>query len=279
MKFFTAGVPISSKSGSTEDGLIRVKELGLDGMELEFVRGVKMGEDKAKRVKVIVEKNGLSLSVHAPYWINLNAKEKDKLSASIERIYQSAKIGYMAGAKNVCFHPAYYLDDNPKDVHKRVLGILKDLSERLKSEGIFVILRPETTGKPTQYGSLEELLELSAEIEGVLPCVDFAHLHARNGGKFNTKEEFVWVLEKIKEYIGESGLKNMHIHMSGIAYSSKGEKHHLNLEESDLNWKDILETLYEFKADGFIVSESPNIEGDALLMKNYWKTISYSHKI
>ncbi|MEO0139875.1 MAG: hypothetical protein ABIL48_08480, partial [candidate division WOR-3 bacterium] len=99
------------------------------------------------------------------------------------------------------------------------------------------------------------------------------------GGKFNTKGEFVWVLEKIKEYLGENGLKNMHIHMSGIAYSSKGEKHHLNLEESDLNWKDILETLYEFEADGFIVSESPNIEGDALLMKNYWKNISYSHKI
>ncbi|MEO0150207.1 MAG: TIM barrel protein [candidate division WOR-3 bacterium] len=279
MKFFTAGVPISSRSGSTEDGLIRVKELGLDGMELEFVRGVNMKEDKAKRVKEIAEKNGLSLSVHAPYWINLNAKERDKLKASIERIYQSAKIGYMAGAENICFHPAYYLGDDPKDVHNKVLGILKDLSERLKSEGISVILRPETTGKPTQYGSLEELLELSAEIGGVLPCLDFAHLHARSGGKFNTKGEFVWVLEKIKEYLGENGLKNMHIHMSGIAYSSKGEKHHLNLEESDLNWKDILETLYEFEADGFIVSESPNIEGDALLMKNYWKNISYSHKI
>lgn len=279
MKFFTAGVPISSKSSSTEDGLIRVRELGLDGMELEFVRGVKMKEDKAKRVKAIAEKNGLTLSVHAPYWINLNAKEKDKLTASIERIYKSAKIGYLAGARNICFHPAYYLDDNPKDVHDKVKRILKDLSDRLKSENISVILRPETTGKPTQYGSLEELLELSAEVEGVLPCVDFAHLHARSGGKFNTKEEFIWILERIKEYLGENGLKNMHIHMSGIAYSSKGEKHHLNLEESDLNWKTILETLYEFDADGFIVSESPNIEGDAILMKNYWKKLLYNGKI
>ncbi len=271
MRFYTAGIPISTKGSSTEAGLHRVKELGLDGMELEFVRGVRMSESKAKKVKEIAVENALGLSVHAPYWINLNAKEKDKLVSSIERIYQSAKVGFLAGAKDICFHPAYYLGDDPKEVHIRVKGILKDLSEKLKDEGIDVILRPETTGKPTQYGSLEELLEISAEIDGIMPCIDFAHLHARSGGKFNTVEEFIYVLEKVKEYLGERGLKNMHIHMSGIAYSSKGEKHHLNLEESDLKWREILRILYDFGADGFIVSESPNIEGDAVLMKRFYE--------
>lgn len=270
MRFYTAGIPISTRGNSTEAGLLRVKELGLDGMELEFVRGVRMNESKAKKVREIAIKNSLGLSVHAPYWINLNAKEKDKLISSIERIYQSAKVGFLAGARDICFHPAYYLDDDPKEVHKRVKGILKDLTQRLKDEGIDVILRPETTGKPTQYGSLEEILEISAKIDGVMPCIDFAHLHARSGGKFNTVEEFIYVLEKVKEYLGERGLKNMHIHMSGIAYSSKGEKHHLNLEESDLRWREILKVLHDFGADGFIVSESPNIEGDAILMKRFY---------
>jgi deoxyribonuclease-4 len=273
MRFFTAGIPLSTQGSSTEEGLLRVKELGLDGMELEFVRGIRMGEDKARRVRKIAEENHLSLSVHAPYWINLNAKERDKLEASIERIYESARVGFLAGARDITFHPAYYLDDNPKDVHRKVKGILKELVDRLKGEKIEVVLRPETTGKPTQYGSLEEILELSAEIEGVMPCIDFAHLHARSGGKFNTVEEFRYVLEKVKEYLGERGIKNMHIHMSGIAYSSKGEKHHLNLEESDLRWREILEVLCDFGADGFIVSESPNIEGDAILMKDHWKKI------
>ena len=273
MKFFTAGIPLSTRGNSTEDGLLRVKELGLDGMELEFVRGVKMREDKARKVKKLAEENDLSLSVHAPYWINLNAKEKDKLKASIERIYESARVGFLAGARDITFHAAYYLGDEPREVHKRVKGILKELVDRLREEKIEVILRPETTGKPTQYGSLEEVLELSAEIENVMPCIDFAHLHARSGGKFNTVEDFRYVLEKVKGYLGEKGIKSMHIHMSGIAYSSKGEKHHLNLDETDLRWREILEVLYEFGADGFIVSESPNIEGDAMLMKEYWKKI------
>jgi len=273
MKFFTAGIPLSTRGNSTEDGLLRVKELGLDGMELEFVRGVKMREDKARKVKKLAEENDLSLSVHAPYWINLNAKEKDKLKASIERIYESARVGFLAGARDITFHAAYYLGDEPREVHKRVKGILKELVDRLREEKIEVILRPETTGKPTQYGSLEEVLELSAEIENIMPCIDFAHLHARSGGKFNTVEDFRYVLEKVKGYLGEKGIKSMHIHMSGIAYSSKGEKHHLNLDESDLRWREILEVLYEFGADGFIVSESPNIEGDAMLMKEYWKKI------
>ncbi|MDT7903594.1 MAG: TIM barrel protein [Candidatus Caldipriscus sp.] len=273
MRFFTAGIPLSTQGSSTEEGLLRVKELGLDGMELEFVRGIRMGEDKAKRVRKIAEENHLSLSVHAPYWINLNAKERDKLEASIERIYESARVGFLAGARDITFHPAYYFDDDPKDVHRKVKGILRELVDRIKGEKIEVILRPETTGKPTQYGSLEEILELSAEIEGVMPCIDFAHLHARSGGKFNTVEEFRYVLEKVKEYLGERGIKNMHIHMSGIAYSSKGEKHHLNLEESDLRWREILEVLCDFGVDGFIVSESPNIEGDAILMKDHWKKI------
>ncbi len=273
MRFYTAGVPISAGKSSTEIGLIKVKELGLDGMELEFVRGVRLSESKALKVKETASKNSLGLSVHAPYWINLNAKEKDKLQASIERIYRSAKIGFLAGARDICFHPAYYLNDNPKDVHSRVKNILKDLHDRLSSEGINVILRPETTGKPTQYGSLEELLELSAEMEGVVPCIDFAHLHARSGGKFNTPDEFEYVVERIREYLGDKGMKNLHIHMSGIEYSSRGEKHHLNLEESDLKWKDILKILFEYGAEGFIVSESPNIEGDAILMKKFWNSL------
>ncbi len=273
MKFFTAGIPLSTQGNSTEKGLLRVKELGLDGMELEFVRGIKMSEDKAKKVKKISQENNLYLSVHAPYWINLNAKEKDKLKASIERIYESARIGFLAGARNITFHPAYYVGDDPKDVHRRVKEILKEIVSRLKDEKIDVILRPETTGKPTQYGSLDEILELSAEIENVLPCIDFAHLHARSGGKFNSVDEFRYVLEKVNSYLGERGIKEMHVHMSGIAYSPKGEKHHLNLDESDLRWREILEVLCEFGADGFIVSESPNIEGDAILMRDYWKKI------
>ncbi|NPB04294.1 MAG: TIM barrel protein [Thermotogae bacterium] len=273
MKFLTAGVPLSSARSSAEAGLRKVAELGLDGMELEFVRGVRMKEDKAKEIKGLAKKLGLVLSVHAPYWINLYARELEKVKASIQRIYDSARIGALAGARDIVFHPAYYLGDEPKKVHAQVVSILKELTERLREEGIDVVLRPETTGKPTQYGSLEEVLELSAEVEGVLPCVDFAHLHAREGGRLLKPEDVERVLLKIKEYLGEDGLRTLHMHMSGIAYGPKGEKHHLTLEESDMIWKEILAVLKEYGVDGTMVSESPNIEEDALLMKRFWESL------
>ena len=233
-----------------------------------------MKEEKAEKVRRLAEELGLTLTVHAPYWINLYAREKEKLEASIKRIYDSARVGFLAGARDIVFHPAYYLGDEPKRVHRQVVSILKDLTARLREEGIDVTLRPETTGKPTQYGSLEEVLELSAEVDGVLPCIDFAHIHARGGGVLLRPEDVAAVLDKVKEYLGQEGLKRLHIHMSGIAYGKKGEKHHLNLEESDLLWREILTLLKEYGADGTIVSESPNIEEDALLMKRYWQSLS-----
>ena len=106
-----------------------------------------------------------------------------------------------------------------------------------------------------------------------MPCIDFAHLHARSGGKYNTSLEFKEILEKVEKMLGKEGLQNMHIHMSGIAYSEKGEKNHLILKESDFNYKDLLKVWKEFKIKGVVINESPNIEVDALLMKKTFEGI------
>jgi len=270
--FGTAGVPISSKGRSTIDGISRVRELGLDCMELEFVQGVRMGEKTAEEVcKAAADKN-IALSVHGPYYINLNAVEKEKIEASIQRIHDSARIGNICSADNIVFHPAFYLKDDHKVVYDRVFNLLKALAARLEDDGIFVTLRPETTGKATQFGDVDELLSISAEIDGVLPCFDFSHVHARDG-KHNTYEEFREIFEKIESHLGKEGLKTMHCHISGIEYTAKGERNHLILEESDMNYKDLLKVFKEFKACGTIICESPNIESDALLMKKTYEEL------
>ena len=106
-----------------------------------------------------------------------------------------------------------------------------------------------------------------------MPCIDFAHMHARTAGKNNTYEEFKEMLMQVEKTLGKEGLKNMHIHLSGIHYTEKGERHHLPLQESDMNYKDLLKTLREFKSAGVLISESPIIEKDALLMKKYYEKI------
>jgi len=270
--FGTAGVPISSSGRDTVSGIRRVRELGLDCMELEFVQGVRMGEKTAAEVNKAAEKEQIALSVHGPYYINLNAAESEKITASIQRIYDSARIGSLCSAANIVFHPAFYLKDEKKIVYDRVFNLLKEIAARLDDEGIFATLRPETTGKATQFGDVDELLSLSEEIDGVLPCFDFSHIHARDG-KHNTYEEFKKIFEKIEKKLGKDGLKTMHCHISGIEYTAKGERNHLKLQESDMNYVSLMEVFKEFNACGTIICESPNIEEDALLMKKTYEAL------
>lgn len=270
--FGTAGTPISSSSRDSVSGIERIKELGLDCMEIEFVRGVRMGEDAARAVDSVAAKLGVALSVHAPYYINLNSSEEEKFRASVERILQSARMGAICGAKSIAFHAAYYQKDQPSSVYSRVKKSLQDMHDELRDEGIDVTLRPETTGKATQFGSLEELLGLSVEVEGVLPCVDFSHIHARTGEN-NSKEEFNSILTAIEDRLGRDALDDMHIHISGIEYSTKGEMRHLNLEESDMRYKELLEAWREFDIKGLVVCESPNLEGDAVILRDVYAEI------
>ena len=141
----------------------------------------------------------------------------------------------------------------------------------MKKENNNIWIRPETTGKESQFGNIDEILELSQELENVMPCIDFAHFHARTNGKYNSYKEFSEILEKVEKKLGRKGLENMHIHITGIAYSEKGEKNHLNLKESDFKYKELIKALKDFKVKGVAISESPNIEGDALLMQKIYK--------
>jgi len=273
LRFGTAGIPRSTPKRSTIDGIEHVRRLGLDAMELEFVRGVNLKPELAKKIKYVAKKHDVLLTAHAPYYINLNASEKAKVEASKKRIIQSAERLYQAGGWSVVFHAGYYLKQDPAKVYNRIRDALKEIERELMDRGIKVWLRPELTGKPTQFGDLKEIVRLSEELETVLPTIDFAHAHARNRGKCNTAEEWREMLAFIEDRLGREALDNMHIHISGIEYTEKGEKNHLNLQESDMNWEDLLRVLKEFRIKGVVISESPNIEEDALLMKKKYEEI------
>jgi deoxyribonuclease-4 len=268
--FATAGIPLSTVNPNTINGISRVKELGLGGMELEFVRSINITKENAPLVKKKAEEEKVLLTCHAPYFINLNSQEPKKKHASMYRIEKSAEILNLCGGWSVCFHPGFYMKMNKGKVFENIKSRIKEIRERLDNKGINVWIRPETTGKPTQFGNLRELLQISQAIEKVMPVVDFSHLHARTNGKYNTEEEFKEVLESVEKYLGREGLDNMHIHLSGIEYTEKGEKNHLILEESDIHYETLLNIWKEFKIKGVVVSESPNIEGDALLLQEIY---------
>lgn len=271
--FGTAGVPLSAKARTTQAGIERIAELGLECLEVQFVQGVKMTKEAALPLGQLAAHREVTLTVHAPYAINLNAKEPEKVKASQERLLQSARVAAVLGAKGVVFHAAFYLGDAAAPVYAKVKKHLEEVRTVLKREGNQVLLRPEVTGKASQFGSIQELLRLSAEIEGVAPCLDFSHWHARTG-QANSYPEFLSILDQVEAELGKQALSNIHIHLSGIHYSKKGEIKHLELQESDLRYKDLLKALKTRDVAGLVVCESPNLEDDALLLQQSYRETS-----
>lgn len=274
LRFGTAGIPWSVKNEGLLEGIQEVRRLGLDSMELEFVRQVYVKKDKTPTIKDVAKKNDIILTSHGSYYINLNSSDKAKREASVERILEAARITAMCGGYSVCFHSAYYHNADKQEVNKRVTTYLNNIIKILRNEGYELWIRPETGGKIGQYADSYDLITLSTELEQVLPCFDFAHQYSRTLGQWNTSEEFKKLLEAVEQKLGKEGLHNMHIHMEGIEFTHAGERNHINLDECNFRYKDLLQVWKDFGIKGVVTCESPNIEQDALLLHKTYKSLS-----
>ena len=269
IRFGTAGIPLNMPNRNTIDAPNYIRELGLDAMELEFVHSINLTNEKAKELKKAAEDNDLKLSCHAPYFVNLCSNEPSKIAASKQRILKSAEIANIAGAESVTFHAGYYQGKDTEKVYEKIKKEIQEIVLSLRKKGNTIKISPETTGKGSQFGSVEELVKIAQEIQGVSLCVDFAHLYARSIGKFNGEKDFSSTINYIKNELGKSYIEDMHVHFSGMNYGPKGERNHLVLEDENnkFDYKGLIKAFQKYKVKGIIVSESPNIEEDALLMQ------------
>lgn len=258
LRFGTVGAPSTTPASGTVAAIEHTKALGLQHLEIAWVQSVSVTDKTCEEIAAAAKTNGISLSIHAPYFINLNSQTPEKMVASDERLLKAARKGFLAGARDIIFHPASYHAQNPADVYPRVRDQLGMLVQKLHSEGVTATIRPETMGKSAMFGTLEECVQLSKDIPGVLPCIDWAHLHARNGdGSFNSYEEFAAALTLVRDVLGEDALKRVHFHLSGIEYGSKGEKMHLPLNEADIKYRDLVRAFVDFGVEGTAAVEAP----------------------
>jgi len=275
-QFGTVGSPIGTpkKPGGSVGAIGFSKSIGLTAFELGWVQSVRVSEETCAAIRQTAAEHGVSLSVHAPYFFNLNATDEE-WPRSRKRLMDAAHYGNLAGATDIIFHPGSYFERPPAEVLKVSIPRLKDCVRELRQAKNPVTLRPETMGKSAMLGSFEDTLEMSKAIEGVQPCLDFAHLHARPGdGTMNTVKEWTKLLEAYQAALGSEALKRLHIHLSGIEYGPKGEKNHLPVGESDLKLNFLFQVLRDFDCAGRILCESPIMEEDALNMKKAWKKVS-----
>jgi deoxyribonuclease-4 len=257
-----AGIPLGCKGGIL-DAIKYVKKIGLNAIEIEFVRGVRMNNELAKKVGELAKSLDIKLSIHAPYFINLCNEEKVK--ASEKRILDSCERAYHMGANIVVFHPGYYGKKSSEECFDMVLSSCKEMAK--KYPGVFLGL--ETTGKKSQFGTLEEIMKIHSKVKECLPVIDFAHIYARNNGNINYEEIF----SKTKD------LKFLHTHFSGIEFTEKGERKHLPISKSKPDYKEIAKNILKQKIKEItLISESPLLEKDALMMKNYIESIGFKFK-
>jgi deoxyribonuclease IV len=275
-QFGTVGSPLGTpkRPGGSVGAIEFSKSIGLDTFELGWVQSVRVTEVTCAAIKKTALDQGVTLSVHAPYFFNLNASDEE-WPKSRKRLMDAASCGHLAGATDIVFHPGSYFMKDPLEVLQVAIPRLKGCVDELRKAGNPVTLRPETMGKSAMLGSFEDTLEMSKAIKGVQPCLDFAHLHARPGdGTMNTVKEWTRLLEAYQAALGKDALKHLHIHLSGIEYGPKGEKNHLALADADLKLNFLFKVLKEFGCGGRILGESPIMEEDALNMKKAWMKVS-----
>lgn len=268
LRIGTAGIPIRCKGTSTLRGIECVRELGLSAMEIEFVRSIYLNEQAAREIGALAKKLDVSLSCHAPYALNLASQDKRIQEQSKHLVGRTLHIADECGASIAVVHAGYYSGRTPKEASEMILDALSIFRSRAKI-GI------ETTGRQKQFGTLDEILALSHENKNIVPVVDFGHIHARTGGGIKTGEDF----KKILDTVDAPGRKPIHCHMSCIKFENANEKEHLPLSAGQPDFRLLAQVLKENGYDATIISESPLIEGDAVLFKGWTEKSCLHHSI
>ncbi|MEO0564766.1 MAG: TIM barrel protein [Chloroflexota bacterium] len=258
LRFGTVGSPQTTPGTGTPAAIRHARELGLDHLEIAWTRSVRVSDETCAEIRQTAEECGISLSVHAPYFINLNSQTAEKMEKSDGRLIDAATAGFKSGATDIVFHPGSYHKQDPDEVYPVIRDQLASIKARLDDAGVDVTLRPETMGKQAVFGTLAENLRLSQDVPGVLPCIDWAHLYARTGdGSFNTRADFDDAFDMIVDMLGADALGRMHFHMSGIAYTSKGERAHIPLVECEQRYVDLFQAFVDYGVAGTIGIEAP----------------------
>ena len=269
VRFFAEGF------SHTEEMAGYVKRLDLDCFEYSFGRGVNLSALKAYSIRDAFYKEGIEISVHAPYYVNLGSPEEEKGKNSFGYILDSAVRGRDMGARRVVFHPASQGKEERLAVVERTKERLRRLAEIIYEERLDdVMFCPETMGKIAQIGTIEEITEFCKIAPFYYPTVDFGHVNARECGSLKTEKDYLDRLGYMIDELGFEKMKNFHVHFSKIMYSAKGEVKHLTFDDDVYGpeYEPFIDAVLKLGLEPYVVCESDGTQDvDALAMKRYYR--------
>lgn len=254
-----------------------VVKMGLDCFEYQCGRGVNIGTEKAKELGTKARNAGISLSLHAPYYISMSSVEEEKRLNSINYILASARAVKTMGGNRIVVHTGSCGKISRQEALGLAIDTMKLSLSALDNEGLGDIhICPETMGKVNQLGTLSEVIELCKIDERLIPCIDFGHLNARDLGILKTKEDFEKIFIQIQNELGNDRLKTFHSHFSKIEYTTGGEKRHLTFEDNRFgpDFEPVMELVYKYDCSPVFICESAGTQAeDAKQMKDYYNSL------
>ncbi len=254
-----------------------VVEMGLDCFEYQCGRGVNIGIDKAKQLGELAKEKGITLSLHAPYYISMSSVEEEKRYNSVNYILASARAVNAMGGNRIIVHTGSCGKISREEALELAKDTMRMSLDALDNEGLSHIhICPETMGKVNQLGTLYEVLELCKLDERLIPCIDFGHLNARDLGILKTTQDFEEIFTQIRDNLGSERLKSFHSHFSKIEYSQGGEKRHLTFEDTVYgpNFEPVMELTAKYGCSPVFICESAGTQAeDAKQMKDYYERV------
>lgn len=262
----------------SEDAPAWLAARGLTAFEYQCGRGVHVGAETAQKIGAAAAANGIQMSVHAPYFINLSSEEHERVEKNIAYVLDTARAAAALGAQRMVVHCGgqgkLTRERAMRNTHENVRRILRALDEAHLT-GCTVCL--ETMGKKSVLGSAEEVCELVAADDRLLPCVDFGHLNCRTGGGMRTRADVQRLFDRMENTIGIERTRVFHAHFSHIEYNDKGEVRHLTFADT-VYGPDFLPVAQETAARGYaptFICESAGTQAEdaAFMMELYRREI------
>ena len=254
-----------------------VVKMGLDHFEYQCGRGVNIGEEKARKLGELAKEKGITLSLHAPYYISMSSVEEAKRLNSLNYILSSARAVDWMGGDRIVVHTGSCGKISREEALKLAKDAMRLSLAALDEAGLgHVHICPETMGKVNQLGTLYEVMELCKLDERLIPCIDFGHLNAREQGWFKSLEDFERVFDTIENELGADRLRVFHSHFSKIEYTTGGEKKHLTFEDKVYgpDFEPVMEIVARKNCSPIFVCESDGTQAeDAKAMKDHYLSL------
>ncbi|NLU51786.1 MAG: TIM barrel protein [Clostridiaceae bacterium] len=252
-----------------------LSSMGLNAYEYQCNKGIHLKDETAREIGEKCREHNIRLSIHAPYYINLASTEAEKRERSIKYILDTLRIGKVMGAERIVVHPGYVSGITRQVAIELALDTLMETIKRADEQDLSgVTICPEVLGKTNQLGTLEEVIVLCSLDERLIPCIDFAHMHALTQGGMVTSDDFKGVFKLIEKHLGTERIKKAHIHFSRVEYGKGGEKKHWSYSDTQYgpDFNPLAQAIIELGLEPVIICESRDtMAEDARILKKIYE--------